>query len=624
MRHVRRRGKTASLLLVFGLAGVGLTAFTASSSSAATSSALKATAARAAGRSAAGAGHTVSFAEIPGNIANYIFPLTSGEYDTAADISLFQFLMYPPLYWYGTAGKDEAPGKVGVNTTLSIAYQPALSVVGGKTVATVRLKPWMWSDGKQVTARDVEFFFNLLRSEKTAWWIYIPKEFPDNVADFRVISPSEFSVTFNAVYGSLWVSTELAQLYAIPQHAWDKTSASGPIGNYDLTTSGAEAVYNFLNKQSLQISTYATNPLWQVVDGPWRLSAFTPLTTAFSVVRNPHYSGPETGNVQQVNALQYTSDAAEFNALLSGDVDFGYIPFTDFADVSRVEALGYKVVPWNAFGVTFIPLNFANQVSGPMIDQLYVREALQRIINEQGYEKAFLGGYGVPTYGPVPLFPKNQFASPTENSDPYPYNPSVAKSLLKAHGWTIDPNGTDTCQRMGTGSDDCGAGIKAGTRLTLNLLYPSGLLYVEYEMRSLQSAAAQIGISISLRQESLAQVFAQFASCSKASCWQSMAWGTGWVYSNNFDLPDGDSLFYTGAVSNGMSYSSATADRLINDVHTGSIASFYAYENYVSQQLPVLWIPNAPFELAAIRSNITGPLFDPDENIYPQDWTVGG
>ena len=77
-----------------------------------------------------------------------------------------------------------------------------------------------------------------------------------------------------------------------------------------------------------------------------------------------------------------------------------------------MEALGYKVVPWNAFGVTFIPLNFANQCPAPMIDQLYVREALQRIINEQGYEKAFLGGYGVPTYGPVPLFPKNQFAEP--------------------------------------------------------------------------------------------------------------------------------------------------------------------------------------------------------------------
>ena len=77
------------------------------------------------------------------------------------------------------------------------------------------------------------------------------QEFPDNVSDFRVINPSEFSVTFNAVYGSLWVSTELAQLYAIHRHAWDKTSASGPIGNYDLTTSGAEAVYNFLNKQSL-------------------------------------------------------------------------------------------------------------------------------------------------------------------------------------------------------------------------------------------------------------------------------------------------------------------------------------------------------------------------------------
>ena len=49
---------------------------------------------------------------------------------------------------------------------------------------------------------------------------------------------------------------------------------SSPVGNYDQTTAGAKAVRNFLDSQAHNIGTYATNPLWQVVDGPWKLSQF--------------------------------------------------------------------------------------------------------------------------------------------------------------------------------------------------------------------------------------------------------------------------------------------------------------------------------------------------------------
>ncbi|HTW98094.1 MAG TPA: ABC transporter substrate-binding protein, partial [Acidimicrobiales bacterium] len=309
----------------------------------------------------------VTYAQLPGNLLNYIFPLTPAAYDTVPNIQQFQFMVYPPLYWYAS------PGHVGLVEKRSIAELPVLSVSGGRSVATIRLKPWRWSDGRPITARDVQFFWNLLRANKTAWWAYIPSEFPDNVVSFKILGTDSFSVTFDAEYSEPWINTELAQLFAIPQHAWDKTSLDGRIGNYDETPAGARAVYNFLNAQSKDISTYATNPLWQVVDGPWVLSAFTPETTALTLRRNPDYSGPAGGNVETVRELQYTSDAAEFNALLAGQLDFGYIPFTDFAEISRVRSLGYEVEPWYAFGASFIPLNYANSATGPIFKQLYAR-----------------------------------------------------------------------------------------------------------------------------------------------------------------------------------------------------------------------------------------------------------
>jgi len=44
-----------------------------------------------------------------------------------------------------------------------------------------------------------------------------------------------FSLTFTGDYSSAWLYNELGQLIPIPQQAWDKTSAHGTVGNYDLT-----------------------------------------------------------------------------------------------------------------------------------------------------------------------------------------------------------------------------------------------------------------------------------------------------------------------------------------------------------------------------------------------------
>ena len=79
----------------------------------------------------------------------------------------------------------------------------------------------------------------------------------------------------------------------IPQHAWDKTSVNGTIGNYDMTPSGAKAVVAYLQKAASDTTTYTTNPLWKVIDGPWELQTFGGAELARHLRAQPELLGPQ-------------------------------------------------------------------------------------------------------------------------------------------------------------------------------------------------------------------------------------------------------------------------------------------------------------------------------------------
>ena len=107
----------------------------------------------------------------------------------------------------------------------------------------------------------------------------------------------------------------------------DRTSATGPIKRYDGTTSGALAVYKYDSGQGAKISTYTTNPLWKVVDGPWRLFRTSRRTARSRSFPTRRCSGPIKPHISKFVELPFTSDEAELNALRSGAVDVGYLPY---------------------------------------------------------------------------------------------------------------------------------------------------------------------------------------------------------------------------------------------------------------------------------------------------------
>ncbi len=545
-------------------------------------------------------GGTAYFAENPASgAADYIFPMVSLAYDTPTNLQ-FQYLMYRPLYWFGQGTQPS------MNTGLSLADPPVYS--DGDTVVTITLKPYRWSDGKPVTSRDVIFWINLLRANTANWAAFLPGGFPDNVTAVTADGPGTVRLKLKHSYNPQWFTqTQLAQIFPLPQHAWDKTSAAAPAGNADQTTAGARAVRRYLDAQAHNVGSYATNPLWKVTDGPWSLRQFRSDGYA-EFVPNPRYSGPRKPGLDRFVMEPFTSETAEFDVLRSGGLTYGFVPLTDLSQKSELERSGYRIVAWPSWSISYIVLNFNNPAAGPMFRQLYIRQALQELIDQRGFIRAYLRGNGVPTNGPVPLQPDSAFASPQLKSGFYHYAPAAAVSLLRGHGWDVKPNGTTTCARPGTGPGNCGAGIKAGAPLSFSLDYLSGVSYLDQEIKTYKSALTRAGIQLNLSQGSEGQVVGTAAACKPGpGCgWQMVQWGSpSWIWPSAF--PSGEAIFATGAGVNAGSYTSKTNDANIAAVETsGNSASFFSYENYLGRQLPVLWLPNTYNQISAIKTSLAG------------------
>ncbi len=351
-----------------------------------------------ASRAVSAAGGTATMALPPGQPPNYIFPLVPIAYQTYVNIAYFQYLLYRPLYSFG---KD---GKPVLDDSLSLAYLPKFSN-HNKTV-TITLKPYRWSDGKPITTRDILFWMNMLKANPDKWAPYVKGFFPDNVVSMKAVSPTRIVFTLDRSYSSRWFTyNQLSQITPIPQHAWDKTSDSGPIGNYDTTTKGGRAVYAYLDGQSKKLTAYAANPLWKVVSGPWLIKSFT--TDGLTIfVPNPRYSGPVKPTLSEFVLKPFTSDSAEFNVLVSGhDVDYGYLPISEVDQTNRLKSDGYQVEPWIGWGIDFVSLNFNNPKVGPLFKQTYLRQAMERLIDEPTYVSKALHDNGYPTYGMILLSP---------------------------------------------------------------------------------------------------------------------------------------------------------------------------------------------------------------------------
>ena len=534
---------------------------------------------------------SMTVAEAPGATPNYIFPFMSCAYDTTNNVNYLQRLLYQPLYWFGVGGSAaEVP-------SLSVANEPVFAK--SRTSATFTVKPWRFANGQYVTGRSVMFFLNLWVADPTGFCPYepglgIPGELRGASATGNTVH-----LYFTHPVNPVWLVSNFLSLITPLPETWDRTSphsmahCSAGAPRLAATVTSCRAVGAYLTSIASATSTF-TSAFWRGgVDGPWILSALDASGDAtFSV--NHAYSGTVHPQLTSFKELAYRSAAQELRDLESGVLDVGNLDFGALSSAAAqvnpgttaLQALSATdtvnaAAPWS---VAYMPFNFGPaDLERSLIGQAYVRAAMQMDIDQAAIVKNVFGGFATVGGGPLPA-EVSRGVSGSANVT-YPFDPSSAAANLAIHGWRL-VGGVLTCANPGTGPDQCGAGIAAGTSMTLTLLMPNtSPLYVR-EIDVIVADWKSIGIQVSVEFASYGQVI---TDCSSTPSAQLCAWDAGWTYAPAA-LPTGEALFATTGSANVGAFSDAAVDGLINQTLRTPVP-LTRYAKAVSTILPALFIP---------------------------------
>jgi peptide/nickel transport system substrate-binding protein len=538
---------------------------------------------------------TITVAAPPNSAPTWIVPIIPGAVYSVFSSYEFQEQLYRPLYWLVNGVQPtETPA-------MSLANDPVWSN-GDKTVSFTLKPGYKWSDGQPITSQDVLFWFYLtkaaLKESVANWAPYTPGVgIPDEVAS--ISAPSATTVTMNLtkpVNPTWFWEDELGanSIEPLPSHAWDIDATGGKaITDWATNPADAKKIYDYLATAAKSLSTYASNPLWKVVDGPYKLTAYSAATGGFSLAPNPTYGGPHAAVESDVQFVPFKSDEAEFNALQAGSVDVGYVPLPDAPKASSLSS-SYNEFGYSDFGFNYISYNFKDTTGdfNNIIDKLYIRQALAHLEDEPGYIKAFFNGAGGQAFGPVPESPKSPFTPANASTNPYPFSTADAASILKSNGWTVVPNGTDTCAKPGTAAGDCGAGIPAGTKLEWNVIYGTNPAVLGEQTQDWASQAKTVGITMDLASSNFNYQLANYNDPASPKTIDKWAMDDFGGFSDS-TYPTTLGVFNSSGSDNIGGYADPAADTLINaSVTSPNTSAVTAEAQYLTTQQPGLFQPN--------------------------------
>jgi peptide/nickel transport system substrate-binding protein len=581
-------------------------------------------------------GGLATYATLPGLNATYIFPFDGGANFNVTNSEDLQYLLYRPLYWFG----------VGTQPLLNEADSLADPPQYNKQQVTITLKHFMWSNGQPVTAQNVMFWINMQIEDGAAdWGGQVQGDFPFDVSDIHAIGTNQVTMKINGPYSEEWFTdNELSQITPLPE-AWDLT-APGVQGHCSTVPADCTAVYNYLagantkggpSADPANPADWGSSPIWSVVDGPWKVDSANSQGQVLMSF-NPTYSGPlPAHHISKFELVPFTSEQAEFNVLQDPQgtqkVDVGYLPTVDapvpppgaLTGGNPVSLTGYKLSVLYPWQLSYFPYNYTDPTAGPIFKQQYFREAFQLLVDQEGVIDGPMHGYGKPTIGPVADYPVTPYISQAllAKGDQYELNPGEAKNLLQTNGWSIHPNGIDTCVSPGTGLHECGKDIAAGAKLDFNMIYSSGIDWMYSAAKELVSNASLVGIQINATQESIDQVTGTVFTCgSGCNTWQLAQWGQ-WAYSPDY-LPTGEELFEPTSIDDGGLYSSSEDNLLIGktlDAKTPAElnTAMWNWENYLAPQLPVVYEPDVATLIETADNLYIGPQSS-TLTLNPEDW----
>ncbi len=347
----------------------------------------------------------------------------------------YKFMIYEPLVMLNSA-QPSAPGKAWLATKW--AWSNNFSTL----TATVR--PGVkWSDGKAMTAADVAYTFDLLKSNATL-----------NINALPITSTSSNGNAATINFKSSQFVNQykiLTQTFIVPQHIWSK------------------------------IANPATDTIKNPVGtGPYTLKSFTSQT----VVLDERSSYWQT--LPQVKELRYTSyndNNAQTTALATGAAEWSFVFIPNVKAVYEdKDPAHYKIWFPPTLGVHGL---WFNTTKAPLNNPA-LRKAISMVINRHDIFEQGEDGYFYPPVTNITGIPTpagNSFiAAQYANSNVTP-NVAAAKQVLTQAGYKL--NGTTLLD-------------PSGKPVTFTLSDPAGWSDYQTDLAIIKDNVAQIGVNVKI------------------------------------------------------------------------------------------------------------------------------
>jgi peptide/nickel transport system substrate-binding protein len=413
-----------------------------------------------------------------------------------------------------------------------------------------------WSDGRPVTARDVEFTLRAQRAPEIAWPYADSKRV---VTELRVLD--ERTVRFHLATPGPYRLVDVNDGHVLPEHAWGDIPFAEWRGAADRFRARL------------------------VTSGPYRLAAWRP-GLELELEPNPSYSGPGPTPHRSVFFRVTPDPAALVERLLAGEFDFadGLSPL-DAERVARAgglrlltsEARQYDCIAWN--------------LRRPPFDDPEIRRALTLAIDRQQLVDALWRGRARVAVGPVPSY---VWARDPELA-PWPYAPDEARAILARRGFA-DRDGDGVVEREGEPF-----AFELTTNST-NRLRGDAAVMIQEQLRRIGVRATPRPLEINtLTELNLAGDFD--------------ATLMGWGIDTTLDFRP---YFHSAETADGwnfIGYASAEVDRALDDVRAAPTAlatrePLVRLQRLLHAEQPYTFLWEPP-RLAAVRAGIEGAALTP-------------
>ena len=232
--------------------------------------------------------------------------------------------IYRPLVWLDR--------NLDYDPSMSLANS-VVTIDGGRTWR-LALKPWLWSDGVAVTAKDVVFTFDLVRRIGPAFVGYDVGGIPNLLDRVVAVSPREVEIRLTKRVNPAWfLRLGLGGFKPLPEH-----------------------VYRGMDVRAMR-ARLSDPSLYAVSDGPFLLKDWT-ISRNLTLAPNPRFGGAQP-RVRRL-VMDFLEGGNPLQSLRAGEIDAANVPYRLWDLATSLPGFHTEAMD-SPYGLGSIILNFRSR-----------------------------------------------------------------------------------------------------------------------------------------------------------------------------------------------------------------------------------------------------------------------